>query len=101
MTDFVFYQNDTLKINYLNYGKKGRNYSELFDFLGNFDIITASEIGQDSILMDNDVFLFTSLHEVFLRNNSFVNVPKISSLKDFIDYKNEDHIAFLKWYENK
>ena len=40
--DSVKYENKVLTIQYKNYGKNGRNYGDLFDFLGDYDIITAS-----------------------------------------------------------
>lgn len=98
MMESVNYENGVLKIHYSKYGEEGRNYDELFNFLGDFDIITASEIGQDVIVLSGEVFLFTSMDEGILKRNSFVEIEKLCSLTEFIEKNNQDHIDFLNWY---
>ena len=89
-----------LTINYPDYGTTDRNYGDLFDDLGDEDIITASEIGRDVIVADGEVYLFTMNDEGTLKREGTVTLEHISSLKDFIDPGNGNHTAFLKWYFN-
>lgn len=96
--DFVKYKDDTLCIYYSDYGIENRNYDCLFDFLGEYDIITASELEQDIIIMSNEVFLFTNQDEGMLARKGFVDLSRISSLKEFIDVKNDRHLNFVNWY---
>lgn len=91
-------ENSILRINYENYGTSNRNYSELFDFLGDFDIITASEIGENVILFDSDVFYFTKNDEQKLKENGFVLLKKVSNIVDFIDFNDVEQETFYKWY---
>ena len=98
--DGVKYENNILNICYSNYGAENRNYDALFDFLGDFDIVTASELGNDVIIMSNEVFNFSHQDEQKLRKNTFVELEKISSLNEFIDNNNEEHIDFMKWYNS-
>lgn len=91
-------ENSILRINYENYGTYNRNYSELFDFLGDFDIITASEIGENVILFDSDVFYFTKNDEQKLKENGFVLLKKVSNIVDFIDFNDVEQETFYKWY---
>ena len=101
MNDLVLFQNGILTIFYPKYGTKDRNYDSLFDFLGDYDIITASEIGKDTIVMSESVFLFTNDDEQTLKNDGYVSLTLISDLKSYIDKDNENHINFLNWYYNK
>ena len=64
--DNALYENGVLSIIYSNYGKNNRNYGELFDFLSDYDIITASEIGDNVIVMSDIVFFFTEYDEIEL-----------------------------------
>lgn len=98
MPDKVKYKNRSLEIHYDGYGTDGRNYGELFDFLGDFDIVTASEIGQDVIIMSGIVFLFSPFDESRLRDKNYVQLPEVGSLNTFIDLTNKDHIDFYNWY---
>ncbi|WP_304065576.1 hypothetical protein [Pedobacter glucosidilyticus] len=100
MRDNATFQNGILKISYPNYGKDGRNYCELFDFLGDFDIITANEIGQDVIVMSEIVFMFSNFDEGRLKRESCIELEAISSLKEFVDAENPEHREFLEWYYN-
>ena len=85
-------------IHYERYGSEHSNYGELFDFLGDYDIITASEIGQDVIIMSGEVFLFRFEDERKLQKTSTVTLKKICSLEEYIDKNNVDDLEFLKWY---
>ncbi len=98
MSDSIEYKDNLLRINYADYGFEGRNYDALFDFLGDFDIITASEIGQDVILFDSDVFYFTKNDEQKLKENGFVLLKKVSNIVDFIDFNDVEQETFYKWY---
>ncbi|MCA0362692.1 MAG: hypothetical protein LCH67_01495 [Bacteroidetes bacterium] len=100
MKESVSYRNGILKITFPDYGKDGRNYGELFDFLGDFDIITASELGQDVIVMSDTVFMFTNSDEGQLARNSYIELGQVCFLKDFIEPANAVHTDFLKWYKN-
>ena len=98
MSDSIEYKDNLLRINYADYGFEGRNYDALFDFLGDFDIITASEIGQDVIIFDSDVFYFTNNDEKHLKENGFVILQKVSFVNDFIDHNDIEQLSFLNWY---
>ncbi len=98
MHDKVKYENKTLEIHYDDYGNDGRNYGELFDFLGDYDVITASEIGQDVIVMNEIVFQFSHMDEGRLQKDKYVYLSEVSSLKDFIDFEDVQHVNFYKWY---
>lgn len=89
---------DEILISYSNYGSKGRNYGELFDFLGDSDIITASEIGQSVVLMANSVYFFSIQDEFVLKRTGKISLSKECSLEDYIETDNPDHISFLQWY---
>lgn len=99
-SDKIEYRNNALTIHFRNYGDDGRNYGELFDFLGDFDIVTASEIGQDIIVMSDNVFQFTHSDECKLRRDSFVVLERECSLKEYIDKNDSNHLNFLQWYYN-
>lgn len=93
----TFNENEIL-ISYSNYGSEGRNYGELFDFLGDSDIITASEIGQDVVLMANSVYIFSIQDEFKLKRTGKISLSKECSLEDYIETYNPEHISFLQWY---
>lgn len=101
MTDEIqkvtFTENEIL-ISYSNYGSEGRNYGELFDFLGDSDIITAAEIGQDVVLMANKVYSFSVQDEFILKRTGKISLSKECNLEDYIESDNPDHISFLRWY---
>ena len=94
----VAFQKNEIHISYPNYGADGRNYGELFDFLADYDIITASEIGQDAILMSSNVYLFSIQDEFILRRTGQISLSKECSIEDYIDKDNPEHQSFLKWY---
>ena len=98
MNDSIEYKDDLLRINYENYGDKNRNYDALFDLLGDFDIITASEIGDDVIIFDSDVFYFTKNDEQKLKENGFVILQKVDFLANFINHDDKEQKSFYKWY---
>lgn len=89
---------NNIHISYSNYGSEGRNYGELFDFLGDSDIITASEIGQDIILMANHVYSFSVQDEFKLKRTGKISLNKECSLEDYIEMDNPEHLEFLQWY---
>jgi hypothetical protein len=96
--DKIEFANNRLKIFFRDYGKIGRNYSELFDFLGDFDKVTASEIGANVIVMSGDIYFFTLKDESKLQKNSVVEIERQCLLEEFIDVSNQDHLDFFKWY---
>lgn len=93
--DRVEIADDKITIYYKEYGSNNRNYGELFDFLGNFDIITASEIDSDVIVMAGEVFYFSILDEFTLKETSKVTLKKVCFLEEYIS---SELIEFLKWY---
>lgn len=100
MKNIVKYKNGILTISYSNYGGENRNYCQLFDFLGDFDIITANELGQDVIVMSDIIFIFSSFDEGRLKRDGIVELEAMSTLQEFIDLENPDHYEFLEWYYN-
>jgi hypothetical protein len=100
MKDKVVFETGILKITFPNYGKDDRNYGELFDFLGDFDIINANELGKDVILMSGVVFMFTNSDEGQLARKSYIELEQICSLKDFLEPSNSVHTDFSNWYSN-
>lgn len=98
--DNIFYENCSLTITYPNYGKIGRNYGELFDYLGDYDIVNASEIGEDVVIMSEYVFLFTHNDEKLLSEKSIVTLKEVGKLNDFIELNNKTHLDFYNWYYN-
>jgi hypothetical protein len=98
MKDLVSYKDGTLSIQFAKYGQDGRNYCELFDFLGNYDIITANELGQDVIVMSEIVFMFSNFDEGRLKREYCIDLEAISTLKEFVDAENPAHQDFLEWY---
>lgn len=101
MEDKVEFKDNILTIHYENYGQEERNYDSLFDFLGDNDIITASEIGQDVILMDDLVFFFTHNDESKLKENSSVELNVHSTLEAYIDLSNPKEKEFYSWYKGQ
>lgn len=101
-TDSIsFDADDVLTIRYANYGNEDRNYDALFDYLGDFDIITASEIGEDIIISNEEVYKFTKKNELALSINGFVKLDRISCLEEYLDMENESHKSFSEWFYNK
>lgn len=98
--DKVEFYDNYIIITYHNYGKEGRNYGELFDFLGNYDIITASELGKDIITVEYDIYLFRDEDESDLRENGAVRLNFLSHLKDYINPEKENHRDFIRWFYN-
>ena len=96
--DRVKVSKNKITIYYNGYGSKNRNYSELFDFLGDFDIITASEIDVDVIVRSGEVFYFSNLDEFTLKSTSKITLERVCLLENYIDKNNKDHVEFLKWY---
>ncbi|MFN3850332.1 MAG: hypothetical protein ACK4NY_12935 [Spirosomataceae bacterium] len=96
--DNALYENEALLIIYPNYGKDSRNYGELFDFLSDYDIITASEIGDDVIVMSGIVFFFREYDEIELSKKGLVELKKFALLENFINFKDKCHLTFYKWY---
>ena len=101
LTDSVSYDDGVLTIRYEKYGSENRNYDSLFDFLGDFDIITASEIGEDIIIMSEEVFKFTKKDELSLGINGFVKLDRICCLEEYLDMEDESHVLFNEWYSNQ
>lgn len=98
MKDRVTFNENSIIITYANYGNDGRNYGELFDFLGYFDIITASELGRDVILLDSEVYFFRDQDECKLRRDGVIELFNECLLEDYIEKDNPEHSAFLQWY---
>jgi hypothetical protein len=98
--DNIKYEDNQLIINYSNYGSESRNYGDLFDFLGDFDIVTASELGQDEIVMSGIVFSFTSQDEARLKRQGSVILTKELELAEYIERENNNHLEFLRWYSS-
>lgn len=98
----VEYQNEILTIEFAGYGTGNINYNELFDFLGENDIITASEIGEDCILMSNELFLFTHKDEQILKDTGKVQLERKCTLRDWVVEKNIPlDNNFVKWYNKE
>lgn len=98
--DNIKYEDNQLIINYSNYGLENRNYGDLFDFLGDFDIVTASELGQDEIVMSGIVFRFTPQDEARLKQQGSVILTKELELTEYVNRENNNHIEFLTWYNS-
>lgn len=98
MKEAVYYKDGVLTIIYPNYMSINRKYGELFDWLGDMDIITASELGQDYICMDCIVFLFTDNDEYELMKNGKVSIKEIGALDTILDFSNKNHRDFYNWY---
>ena len=101
MEDKVEFKDNILTIHYANYGQEERNYGELFDFLGDNDIITASEIGQGVILMNDLVFFFTHNDERKLKENSSIELNVHSTLEAYIDLSDPKEKEFYSWYKGQ
>lgn len=91
----LFTDDKSLYIQYANYGDDGNNYGELFDWLGDKDIITASELGNDMIVHDGDVYLFTHQDEHILKREGSVTLKKEGTINEF-----DTDGSFSKWYYN-
>lgn len=101
-SDNVIYNNDTneLTIIYPNYGSENRNRGELFDYLGDFDIIIANELHPDAIIMSGDLYLFSNSDEEILSRNGSITLGLYSTLDDFIDFEDNDQVSFYNWYNH-
>lgn len=100
MKQTVLYKKGILTIMYSHYMEEGRRYEDLFDWLGDNDIITASEIGEDCICMAGTVFRFTDADERVLMKNGIVSLQEAVPLEEYLDFQNEKHCCFYKWYNN-
>lgn len=99
--DSVFYKNGQLTIRYAYYGQyENRQYGDLFDWLGDFDIITASEIHRNYICMSEEVFVFSEDDEIHLEEYGEVKLNSIGFLDDILDLQNPHHLDFNNWYYN-
>lgn len=96
MKEAVEINTGTIKITYENYGDEGRNYGELFDLLGGFDIVTASEIKENFIAYDGDIYIFSHRDEQRLADDGSVTIYIYGSVED---YKESDK-EFYNWYYN-
>ena len=95
--DTIIFNNfdGSITIHYQNYGEDGRNYGELFDFLGDSDIITASELGKDFVVCEGDIYLFTNSDERVLKEKGSVTIQKTGETTE--DYE-ESNQEFYNWY---
>lgn len=99
----VHFDNETqsLEIIFKDYGQDHTTRSDLFDFLGDFDIIQANELHENAIVWGDSVFLFDNQLESELVKNGIVKIPKDSDLLDFIDLDIPNHRGFMVWYNNE
>lgn len=102
MTDFndrVEVRDTQITIYYSGYyDSDDRCYSDLLDFLGDSDIITSPEIGQDVIVMSGEVYFFRHRDEIKLKNTSKVTLERFCSLEEYIDKNNQNDLNFMEWY---
>lgn len=100
--DEIIYNHDTneLTIVFANYGTPDRNRSELFDWLGDYDIIMANELHPDAIIMSGDIYHLTDLDEARLAKEGGVTLRFLSTLDDYIDFEDENEASFYNWYNN-
>lgn len=97
----VTFTDGNLIIQYPGYGTEGRGYGELFDMLGDHDVITASEIGQDVVLMSGTVFRFTDADESTLEETGSVTLASECSLDEWLDLDEPAHVDFKSWYQGQ
>ncbi len=97
--DQVSYNEETKEITiiYPNYeSSDNRRRSDLFDFLGDEDIVIANEIHPDAIVMSGDVYFLSNEDEGVLHQTGEVTLSFHSTLEDYCDSND----PFLKWYYN-
>lgn len=94
MKDLVEIGTGTIRIVYPNYGDDGRNYGDLFDWLSDADIITASELGENYVINCGDIYLFSHRDENELKEKGEVTLHIYGWLAD---YKESDK-NFYNWY---
>jgi len=103
MKDSFFYNNrdKSIKINYSNYYKNDeRTYSDLFDFLSQFNVITASELGNDEIIYEGSIYFFSELDELILMNSGQIKLRYFAELNNYCNKTINAHKDFLTWYFN-
>lgn len=97
LKDSVEFEGNKITINYSNYGSDNKYYGDLFDWLSQFDIITASEIKEDCVIFSGKLLDFTHFDEMILAKKESVTLFIKEDLKNYKD-KNRD---FYNWYYNK
>ena len=90
---------DGMIITYHGYRQSDdRQYPDLMDWLGDSDIVTASEIEEGCWFMGGSVYYVGDNESEELYRVGMVKVPLIGELWDMIDYSNQSHIEFIRWY---
>jgi hypothetical protein len=86
----INYNNDTKALTITTY--KQYKYSDLFDALGDVDVVQASEVHPDSIAFEGDLYSMNTSSVKELMNGGTVTLSFDEAVID-CGYKN-----FIKWY---
>ena len=100
LKDFLITGQISFTIIYPNYGTKNRNLGNLMDWLDNFDIVTASELGGLEIIYNKDVYKFGLAEEFNLARFGKISLRRLDKLDNYLDLSCEEHVSFRNWYYN-
>lgn len=101
MKDKFSYDAETMSITivYPNYGEEGRGYGELFDWLGEHDVVTASDVSSDLIVMSDFCYEFTHQDEAELETEGSVTLSYVGTIDEQVeDADTEEAREYLEWY---
>lgn len=100
MENEIKYQGDKLLIKY-RFQKTSLNedLNTFFDWLGDFDIVTAYELQDDFICSTGELYRLSQLEMTVLIEKGEIILEHIGSLTNHINMTNENERSFLNWYE--
>lgn len=100
MENDIIYKENELTIKY-KFNEDTNFFDELdtfLDWLGDWDIVTASELEKDSICATGYLYKFTEPEFDKLYYEGKVTLKKIAYLDDYVNMNKENERGFFNWY---
>lgn len=101
MRNDLFFQGDSLLIRYSF--PRQNHFSEIeafFEWLGDFDIVTAHEIKDDFVCAAGILYRFSDMDLLHLINNGKIILQCVGPLKDYINMERDCERDFYLWYNH-
>jgi hypothetical protein len=101
MGNKVNLRNNTLCIAYrFSSGMTEKDYNSFLDWLGDNDIVTAYELGRDSVCFQGDVYDFSEEQMWTLINTGQTSLNRIDSLENCVHTSCSSSKDYISWYYN-
>lgn len=77
-----------------------KDYNSFLDWLGDNDIVTAYELGRDSVCFQGDVYDFSEEQMWTLINTGQTSLNRIDSLENCVHTSCSSSKDYISWYYN-